>query len=70
MSNKEIKKQNILIVNKWKNKTLNHKMRKVFNLNKQIYQMNNNYKKVFLYNKIHNWSNQILLNQMKNNKPT
>ena len=58
MSNKEIKKRNILIVNKRKNKTLNHKMRK------QIYQMNNNYKKVFLYNKIHNLNKQILLNQM------
>lgn len=63
MSNKEIKKRNILIVNKRKNKTLNHKMRK------QIYQMNNNYKKVFLYNKIHNLNKQILLNQMQNYKP-
>ena len=63
MSNKKIKKRNILIVNKRKNKTLNHKMRK------QIYQMNNNYKKVFLYNKIHNLNKQILLNQMQNYKP-
>ena len=63
MSNKEIKKRNILIVNKRKNKTLNHKKRK------QIYQMNNNYKKVFLYNKIHNLNKQILLNQMQNYKP-
>ena len=63
MSNKEIKKRNILIVNKRKNKTLNHKMRK------QIYQMNNNYKKVFLYNKIHNLNKKILLNQMQNYKP-
>ena len=63
MSNKEIKKRNILIVNKRKNKTLNHKMRK------QIYQMNNNYKKVFLYNRIHNLNKQILLNQMQNYKP-